>query len=56
METINTNQVKEKHGWHRKHNEGFEGFAGIDGQGDMKHICGIIVAEERDKAGKESKV
>lgn len=32
------------------------GFAGIDGQEDMKHICGIIVVEERDKLVKEDKV
>lgn len=31
-------------------------FAGIDGQADMRHICGIIVVEGRDKLGKEGKV
>ncbi|KAK4380891.1 AP2-like ethylene-responsive transcription factor BBM2 [Sesamum angolense] len=30
-------------------------YRDIDGLGDMKHIYGIIVAEERDKPGKEGK-
>lgn len=30
--------------------------AGIDGQEDMRHICGIIVAEEKDKLVKGDKV
>jgi hypothetical protein len=29
---------------------------GIDGPGDMKHIYGTIVVEEKDKAEKEDKV
>jgi hypothetical protein len=29
---------------------------GIDGLGDMRPICGIIVAGKRDKQGKEGKV
>ena len=31
-------------------------YIGIGGLGDMKHICGIIVVEERDKLEKEGKV
>lgn len=30
--------------------------AGIDGLGDMRHICGIIAVDERDKPEKEGKV
>lgn len=29
---------------------------GIDGPGDMRPICGIIVAEKKGKQGKEGKV
>lgn len=29
---------------------------GIDGLGDMRPICGITVAEKKDKQGKEGKV
>lgn len=29
---------------------------GIDGQGDMKHICGTIAAEGKARAGKAVKV
>lgn len=32
------------------------GILGIGGQVDMKHTCGIIVAEERARAGREDKV
>lgn len=31
-------------------------FVGIDGLEDMKLICGITVAERKDKLGKEDKV
>lgn len=34
---------------------GFE-FLGTGGQEDMKRICGITVAEEKDKVGKADKV
>lgn len=31
-------------------------FVGIDGRVDMKLICGITVAEEKGKVGKDGKV